>query len=351
VKATGRRSRSTALHDLETGDLQMGSLLQKIRRVLDRDVALLITGETGTGKSSLARAVHGASSRAAKPFVSVNCAAMPEAALEVELFGGERDARGEAAPGCIVRADGGTLFLDEVDEMPPAVQARLLQVLQDRCVTPPGARAASPRLDFAIISATRGDLRVRVGAHRLRDALYYRLNGLSLRLPALRERTDLDGLAQRILRFERPESSPRLAAEVMQLFRRHPWPGNLRQFANVLRAAVLMAADEAEITLAHLAEDFLDEAAYPVPRGGATGADDPRVAPRHDVGSHVYAAARGDGATVLAEPHTLEQAEIAMIRAALDAAQGNISAASKQLGISRNTIYRRLRWNAHDRCQ
>jgi transcriptional regulator of acetoin/glycerol metabolism len=349
---------SPGLQYLRTGDPQVEVVVQKIRRILDRDIPLLILGETGTGKELLARAVHHDSKRSRQPFVAVNCASIPEPLIEAELFGYEdgafTGARRKGATGRLVQANGGTLFLDEIGDMPLQLQARLLRVLQERSVTPLGSTKSIP-IDIALIGATHRNLREMIDRHEFREDLYYRLNGLALRLPALRERTDLEVLAQRILRDERPHDAPALSSTVITMFRRYPWPGNVRQLANVLRTAAVMSTGEHQITTAHLSDDFLEDAR----RGAAVQPAAPAQPPAGDtppLPTAVQSDAAASQGTLqasmpasTAEPaprHTLEQAEIGMIQAALDAAGGNISVAAKQLGISRNTIYRKLRWKS-----
>ena len=354
------------LQYLRTGDAQLDQLVGKVQRIVDRDVPLLIYGETGTGKELLARAVHHDSARARQPFVAVNCAATPESLIEAELFGYEdgafAGARRKGAAGRIVQAHGGTLFLDEIGELPAFVQARLLQVLQERSVTPIGAtRAVS--VDIALIGATHRNLREMIERHEFREDLYYRLNGLALRLPPLRERSDLEALARRIVQAERAHDTPQLCPQVLEMFRHYHWPGNIRQLANVLRAAAIMSAGEPVITSAHLSDDFVEDArrvgpasreatAAPLPTAdfdrsrlspaGITAASG--TAADAAVAEAALRATSATSAAAASAPHTLEQAEIEMIRATLEATGGNISAASKQLGISRNTIYRKLRW-------
>ena len=352
--------RAGGLQQLRTGDPQIDQLVQKIERVLDRDIPLLILGETGTGKELLARAVHFDSKRSRQPFVAVNCASIPHALIEAELFGCDDEAFAGAArpgvPGRLLQASGGTLFLDEIGDMPPALQARLLCVLQERCVTPLGGSKSIP-LDIAVICATHRNLHEMIARQAFRDDLYYRLNGLTLRLPALRERSDLDAVATRILQAERPRNAPVLSPAVLELFHRYHWPGNIRQLANVLRIAAVMAAGEAQIMTAHLPDDFLEDALRMTTRSGlpalpaaATPVSVAAAARVADADAVVPAAPTGErGDAPIEAPHTMEQAEIGIIRAALDAAGGNISAASKRLGISRNTIYRKLRAHGRDR--
>ncbi|WP_119157344.1 sigma-54-dependent Fis family transcriptional regulator [Caldimonas tepidiphila] len=339
--APARRGEGRALAGLQTGDAQMDAVVSKLRRVLDREISVMILGETGTGKELLARATHDDSSRAAAPFVAVNCASIPEALIEAELFGYEdgafTGARRKGAVGKIAQADGGTLFLDEIGDMPLALQARLLRVLQERQVTPLGSVRAT-RVDLSIICATHRNLREMIARGEFREDLYYRLNGLVVKLPPLRERGDLLTLAQKILReqCEGGGEPPALAPEVLRLLKRHAWPGNIRQLVNVLRTAAVMAEGEALITRAHLSDDFLEEAAgLPLPEGGLPAAArepaPPEPAPprREPAGT--------DSST------TLEQVELRTIFRAVEACRGNISEASKRLGISRTTIYRRLR--------
>jgi transcriptional regulator of acetoin/glycerol metabolism len=372
----------SGLQYLCTGDAQIDLLVQKLRRILDRDIPLLILGETGTGKELLARAVHQDSVRSRQPFVAVNCASIPESLIEAELFGYEdgafTGARRKGAPGRIVQANGGTLFLDEIGDMPQALQARLLRVLQERSVTPLGS-TKTIAVDIAVIGATHRNLREMINRHEFREDLYYRLNGLALRLPPLRERSDLEVVARRIVLAHRPNDPPELSTQVLDLFRRYSWPGNIRQLANVLRTAAVMSTGENTITTTHLSDDFLDEARNAPPRAASSAhpqasaslmppmpqrqespaAGMAETSALFDAFQHplrpddaAHSASPSPAAAPPAAPaRTLEEAETEMIRSTLEALGGNISAASKQLGISRNTIYRRLRWNAHDRCQ
>jgi sigma-54 dependent transcriptional regulator, acetoin dehydrogenase operon transcriptional activator AcoR len=350
----------SGLHYLKTGDPQVEAMVQKVQRVLNRDIPLLILGETGTGKELLARAVHQDSNRAKQTFVAVNCASIPESLIEAELFGYEdgafTGARRKGASGRIVQANGGTLFLDEIGDMPLALQARLLRVLQERCVTPLGSQK-SIAVDIAVVGATHRNLREMIDAGTFREDLYYRLNGLVVRLPALRERSDLGVVARRILLAECPQGTPEISQSVMALFSRYAWPGNIRQLANVLRTAAVMANGELQITEQHLSDDFLEDvqrARPSIPRADRDSATAVPIEPR----GVVIPAAADRPAPPVSVPaaagaghdagRTLGEAGIEMIRAALAAANGNISVASKQLGISRNTIYRKLRWGKPD---
>ncbi len=317
---------------LRTGDAQVASLIDKLRLVIDHDIPVLILGETGTGKALLARAAHLDSRRARQPFVVVNCAAIPDTLIEAELLGCAHSAFSGAhrpgAVGKIVQADGGTLFLDEIGDLPLALQARLLHVLQTRQVTPLGSQH-SVAVDVAIVCATQRNLRQMIDHQAFREDLFYRLNGLAVRLPPLRERSDLLALVRRILdQLAEPErrALPLVPdADVLQLFARCAWPGNVRQLVNVLRTAALLAGPGPVISRAHLPDDLQDDAgpapctAAPVPAASAPPA---------------------------AVQRSLDAMQIEAIQQAVDAAAGNISEASKRLGISRNTIYRKLRWRA-----
>ncbi len=325
---------------LTRDDAQMATIADKLRRVAGRDIPILILGETGTGKELLARAIHQESSRAKQPFVTVNCASIPETLIEAELFGYEdgafTGARRKGQVGRIVQANGGTLFLDEIGDMPVTLQAHLLRVLQERQVVPLGG-GKSIAVDVVIVCATHRNLREMIAAQTFREDLYYRLNGLAVRLPPLRQRADLALLAERIVRHESGSQRLRLAPEVLTQLKRYSWPGNVRQLANVLRTACVMATastqplGESAIRLEHLPDDFLEE-----------------LRQRQDAPTAASPAARVDAPLVEAATgvgQSLDAIEIDVIRRTLDACGGNISEAAKRLGISRNTVYRKLRWN------
>jgi transcriptional regulator of acetoin/glycerol metabolism len=344
------------LAELCTGDAQVQALVDKLRCVLDRDVPVLIVGETGTGKELLARAMHAESKRAAGRFVTVNCASMPLPQLEAELFGhddpGPAPRRREGRPGKIAEAAGGTLFVDEVGELPLALQARLLGVLQQREPKPSRGQDGAAGLDMQLVCASKGPLRPLIERGTFREDLYYRLNGLALRVPPLRERSDLAALVRRVLEAVAGTHRYRLAPEVQALFARHSWPGNVRQLFQVLRTACLVAGREGVIARPHLPDDFIEEAEA-ASRSGAvddnaagTAAAVGGVAAAHPAGAAGSPATSSQPAPAAATaPARLDDIELDIIRRTLDAVGGNISEASKRLGISRNTIYRKLRWN------
>jgi two-component system response regulator GlrR len=226
---------------------QMEDLLRQAKLVADSDASVLIYGESGTGKELLARAIHRASPRRDKPFVAVNCGAIPAELLESELFGHARGAftgAVQAHKGLFQTADGGTLLLDEIGDMPLALQVKLLRVLQEGEVRPVGATQQIP-VDVRVISATHRDLDAARAAGQFREDLYYRLNVVSLKLPDLAERReDIPLLATHFLRklaerYKRPALS--LAPEAMAMLIAAPWPGNVRQLLNLLEQAVALA--------------------------------------------------------------------------------------------------------------
>ncbi len=320
---------NAGLQALCTGDPQVERLVQMVRRAIAHDIPLLLLGEPGTGKQALARAVHQDSIRAGLPFVAVDCAALPAAALAADLFG--TDDGGGASParpgsaGRIAQARGGTLFLNAIDTLPLALQARLLRVLQEPAPAPQGSvpTAAAGAAATVVIAATQRHLRDMISQQAFREDLYYRLCGLALRLPPLRERSDLEALARNILLTHSPVDPPAISPPVLDLFRRYRWPGNVRQLAHVLRTAAVMSAGERSITTAHLSDDFLEEVRAVAPATGALQAD-PTPA--------------------VALTRTLQESETELIRHTLQALGGNVTAAARQLGISRNTLYRRLNW-------
>jgi sigma-54 dependent transcriptional regulator, acetoin dehydrogenase operon transcriptional activator AcoR len=324
--ATGDTPQPT-LADLDTGDARMHAVLQRVTRVRGRDIPVLVLGRTGTGKEWLARALHHDSPRRDAPFVALNCAALPDSLIEAELFGYEdgafTGARRRGNPGKIVQADGGTLFLDEIGDMPLAQQVRLMRVLQERAVVPLGGTRAVP-VDLRVVCATHRDLRAMIAEGTFREDLYYRINGLAVTLPPLAERSDLDALVERMLatvRREVRDAPARLTPAVRALFGRCRWPGNLRQLANVLRTAAILAEGEAAIDLDHLPEDLLPDCA----------------APTSEATVHV------DGTQNASRPSRLEDCQTALVEEALARHRGNVSAAARELGLARNTVYRHLR--------
>ena len=309
-----------ALAKLDTGDARMHATVERARKVLGKAIPLLLLGESGVGKEYLARAVHDSGPRRGSPFVAVNCAALPENLIEAELFGyvggAFTGARREGMPGRIREAHGGTLFLDEIGDMPLAVQGRLLRVIEEREVVPLGG-GRPVAVDFALVCATHRPLKADTEAGRFRADLYYRINGLTLALPSLRERSDFAMLAARLIEAAAPGRGIALDAQVAGAFADYAWPGNLRQLANAIRTAcALLDDDETAIACRHLPDDLAEELHHP---------------------------ARCPAVTDAPLPDDLRALSDAAIGRAVAAAHGNMSEAARRLGISRNTLYRRLK--------
>ena len=236
--------RFDALHRLAGRDPGLIRSVKRLGAVVDHDLPVLLQGETGVGKDVFARAIHAASNRARHDYVALNCAAMPESLIDAELFGYEAGAftgaRRDGSKGLIVQADGGTLFLDEIGDMPIALQTRLLRVLENREVWPLGA-LKPVGVDIRLISATHRDLGRMAEAGAFRADLYFRLRGMEVRLPALRERADRDDIIRQIAREEAPNC--RLSDDAWALLSAYPYPGNMRQLRHVLRLAGCTAED------------------------------------------------------------------------------------------------------------
>ena len=316
------------LDTLNTGDTRLQAVIDRTRRLLGRDIPILIQGESGAGKEMLAKAFHNSGPRRDAPFVALNCASIPETLIESELFGYQggafTGARKEGAPGKIQQAHGGTLFLDEIGDMPLNLQARLLRVLQERCVTPLGS-TRSIQVDISLVCATHRKLREEVARGHFREDLYYRLNGMSVTLPALRERTDIRALVAKLAAAETASrgAAVQFSEGALLAIEGYGWPGNIRQLFNVIRVAIaLLDDDETLITETHLPEELFE-----VPLAApavATPAFDP------------WAAAPLEG------QNSLDAISRQAAQRAVEAAGGNISSAARQLGISRNTLYRKL---------
>jgi transcriptional regulator with PAS, ATPase and Fis domain len=336
--SASRKLQLSTLRYLDTGDPQIAQVIQKLRMVRGRDIPIMILGETGTGKDLMAQAIHGDSNRAGQPFVSVNCASIPETLIESELFGYEdgafTGARKKGSTGKIQQAHGGTLFLDEIGDMPKHLQARLLRVLQERKVSPLGS-GKEVDVDLAIVCATNKNLKEMIAGGDFREDLYYRLNGLVVRLPALRERTDFDSVVTKIINnLCEKNQQVGVSSEVMDLFHRYAWPGNFRQLHNLLRTAVVMVGESGVIERQHLPDDFLEEALHAAPVNAMPGARAPRA-------ELVTPARALESASEGASKHSLQDVALSAMAAMLRQHKGNVSAASKALGVSRNTIYRK----------
>jgi transcriptional regulator of acetoin/glycerol metabolism len=310
-----------ALAVIDTGDERLAAAIERARKVMGKTIPLLLQGESGAGKEVFARAVHDSGPRAKAPFVAVNCAALPENLIESELFGyvpgAFTGARREGNPGRIREAHGGTLFLDEIGDMPLALQARLLRVLQEKQVTPLGGGKSIP-VDFTLVCATHRNLKVDMESGRFRADLYYRINGMALALPALRARSDFSMLVTRLIDELSGRRDIALDPSLAEAFAEYAWPGNLRQLANALRTACALLDDgETLIGWQHLPDDLTEELRRPAPRVAAN--------------------------VVVAElPDDLRTLSNAAVQRAIDGSAGNMSEAARRLGVSRSTLYRRM---------
>ncbi len=311
------QSNHPSLQKIGAENPRLAKALRMALKGINHDLPVLLNGETGTGKEVVARALHCQSLRGDKPFIAVNCAAIPEGLIESELFGYREGAFTGSRKGGMVgrfqQANSGTLFLDEIGDMPLALQARLLRVLQERRVAPLGG-GEEVDLDIALICATHRDIKTLVKEDTFREDLYYRLNGVGVQLPALRARSDVDTLITDLL-IRMGASHVKVHDEVLGLFHQYAWPGNIRQLEMVMKAAVAFLDDgEKQITIDHLTDDFIDEL-HANSSSGRTG--------------------------------TIKVTELELIRTTLDQCEGNVSATANALGISRATIYRKLRESEH----
>lgn len=341
-----RSGNAVTLECLDTGDERLHLALERARRVAGKDIPLLIQGESGVGKELFAQAFHNSGPRSKGPFVALNCAAIPETLIESELFGyaggAFTGARKEGAIGKIQQASGGTLFLDEIGDMPIAMQARLLRVLQERCVTPVGALKSVP-VDISLVCATHRNLRESVAKGLFREDLYYRVNGLTVTLPPLRARSDIRSLVLNVLAAECHESGQDgigISETVMAFFQRYPWPGNIRQLQNVLRVALALLDDgEREIAAVHLPEELFGDETLTDASGRPDINDDLSLVELQPVASRQLE----PRPTLTGQlPDRLEDIELNAIKAVMEQTGGNISAAARKLGVSRNTLYRKL---------
>ena len=310
----------------------MKAVYSLIERVAARSVDILITGETGTGKELVARAVHRRSRRTAAPFVPIDCGAIPDTLLESELFGHERGAFTGADArriGLIEVADGGTLFLDEIAELPFALQAKLLRVLQERRLRRVGARKETP-VDVRIVAATSRDIDVMVENGTFRRDLFYRINVVRISLPPLRQRGDDIGLlaeffASRAGR-EMGLTAGRFSADTYQVLRHYNWPGNVRELQNVIRRAMALTADDV-IGVDDLPDNVVTAAGKYI----ADTSDELKQ------GSPSRAGFLALKATHVAE---FEQHYLYEIMKRL---HGDVSAAAKEARVPRGTLYRLLK--------
>jgi sigma-54 dependent transcriptional regulator, acetoin dehydrogenase operon transcriptional activator AcoR len=315
-------------------DPRLASALETARRVIARQTPVLLCGETGSGKEVFARAVHDASPHAGGAFVAINCASLPESLIEAELFGYRAGAftgaQRAGRRGKILQADGGTLFLDEIGDMPLELQARLLRVLEERQVTPLGTEETQ-QVDFQLISASHRNLISLVEEGRFREDLYYRLAGVELGLPPLRERADKRELIRSLLVAEGGADAS-LSPEAERLMLEHPWPGNVRQLRHVLRSAAALADGQP------IRRDHPPASAASTTRAGSATATATTL-----LAAPVDTAAAEPGPTeALPKLNPIQANERQVLLQLLEQYRWNVSNVAKALDVSRNTLYRKL---------
>jgi transcriptional regulator with PAS, ATPase and Fis domain len=312
--------------DIVVTDPQMKSLHDLVRQVAGSKIGVLLLGETGVGKEVFARAVHRSSPRAAGPFVEINCAAVTETLLESELFGHEKGAFTNAIAGkqgLIELAHGGTLFLDEIGDMPQATQAKLLRVIEDAQLRRVGG-LKTRAIDVRFVAATNSDLETQMASGAFRRDLYFRLNGVTIEIPPLRERLgELEALANRfIVRTCQRDGTPppALTPEALELMRRYRWPGNVRELKNMIERAVLLSGG-GPIRAEHLSGEKLR---------APTGTPAPPALQVVEAAERALLRGRG----------TSDERQ--SIVEALERAGGNQTVAARLLGMSRRTLVNRL---------
>jgi sigma-54 dependent transcriptional regulator, acetoin dehydrogenase operon transcriptional activator AcoR len=307
-------------------DSQMRKNLACGRQLFAKQVPILLHGATGTGKEAFAKSLHRGSLWSDKPFVTVNCAAIPESLIESELFGYTRGAFTGAAKegrvGKILQSNGGTLFLDEIGDMPLMLQTRLLRVIEEREVVPLGSEQAIP-VNLHVISATHRDVLQMIQNGEFREDLYYRLNGVTLHLPLLRDRGDKADLIRALLREENAgQDGIKIDEDAFRKLMHYSWPGHIRQLRNVLRTAAALCRDGI-IRASNLPQEILDT--------------EPRPAPLIASNTEPVAAVAESSPSA-----ALREAECAALLRELERMRWNISRTAQTLGISRNTLYRKI---------
>lgn len=325
------------LSDLAGQDPQMLRNIRNATRLANSRVPILIQGPTGSGKEVFAKAVHNASARANKPFVAVNCAAIPETLIESELFGYKAGAftgaRKEGMRGRIQQACGGTLFLDEIGDMPLSLQTRLLRVLEEQEVAPLGSEI-SIKVELFVISASHRALGEMVARGEFREDLFYRLNGMVLELPALRERGDIEQLIRRFIALEAHglAHSIEIENDAFERLLSYAWPGNIRELRNVIRTA-LAISENGVIRISDLPRSLQNS----IP-GGARQPATPALVAESSGGAVALPAP-----TAAPSSNALEAAERLALLRAVENNHWNMTLTARDLGMSRNTLYRKLR--------
>ncbi len=315
--------RSNALGQMVGSSPEMKAVFSMIEKVASSNVSVLVTGESGTGKELVAQALHDLSGRRSKPFVAVNCAAIPETLIESEIFGHEKGAftgAQERRAGCFELAEEGTLLLDEIGEMPAGTQAKLLRVLEDRKLRRLGSKAETP-VDVRVIAATNRDPLEAVAAGELRGDLYYRLNVFNIQMPPLRAHpTDIPAITEKMIADMNEKHGCSVLGATDELMRRllsYRWPGNVRELRNTIERAVVLAG-AGNLGIEHLPEGFGDTAA-------ARSSNDSDTAVHVEVGT------------------TVDEAERQLIMKTLSSTNNNKTRAAEILGISTKTLQNKLK--------
>ena len=355
------RSGTLGIGDIITKNAVMQSVLRMAEKAAGSNIPVLVAGESGVGKELVARAIHGSGERRMKPFVAVNCGAMPENLIESILFGHEKGSftgATERHVGKFVEASGGTLFLDEIGELPPAAQVKLLRSIQEGEVEPVGARKPV-KVDVRLVSATNRDLIADVKQGRFREDLFYRLHVFPITVPPLRERpNDIPALARHFLVLFAAEEGKRIryiTPEALRLLTAFPWPGNIRQLENaVFRAVVLAEGDsigvaefpqiiaqlDAPSAIPQLDPEMTEDIGFGEPLLSADLNTGPEPAPSADI-----ALAAADALPLLdaaGSIRPLDELEADIIRYAVAHYRGQMSEVARRLQIGRSTLYRKL---------
>lgn len=310
-----------SLDQLKGNDQNVIASITRIRKIINQDIPILLQGETGTGKEAFARAIHDESDRANGPFIALNCAAIPESLIESELFGYHSGtftgARKNGMKGKLSQANGGTIFLDEIGDMPIQLQTRLLRTLAEHEVLPLGTEVPEV-LDVKVVSATHQNLMQQIENKEFREDFFYRLNGMSIMLPALRERTDKDDVIFSVLKSENTSDDEiKLDPQVYQLLLDYQWPGNIRQLKNVLKYALALKEGQV-ITINDLPAEIINSNGFS------------KALPVNDSNQSSISGSSDDH-------------EANIILSSLRKHKWNITGVADELGICRSTIYRKMK--------
>jgi len=355
-----RRSGTLGIADIITKSAVMQSVLRMAEKAAGSNIPVLIAGESGVGKELIARAIHGSGERRMKPFVAVNCGAMPENLIESILFGHEKGSftgATERHVGKFVEASGGSLFLDEIGELPPAAQVKLLRSIQEGEVEPVGARKPV-KVDVRLVSATNRDLIADVKQGRFREDLFYRLHVFPITVPPLRERpADIPALARHFLALFAAEEGKRIRSitpEALRLLTAFQWPGNIRQLENaVFRAVVLAEGDSVGVAeFPQITAQLVAPSAIPQlePEQARTDLSEPLLSAARTLDNEPPAPPLPDLAAIDALPlldgtgsiRPLDELEADIIRYAVSHYRGQMSEVARRLQIGRSTLYRKL---------